>query len=144
VGRHGSDCAVGRQHPSNFEFGSVKRLERCPIALHREREEFMLYLVEAHPTVERANIVDAGEGPGPVFAKIVERFSPQAIYGNPSRRQVFMVVDLDTPAKMAELMYVLAWFIDVEPTFTPLMSLEIYGEAIAKAKQIITPQKSAS
>jgi hypothetical protein len=109
-----------------------------------EREEFMLYLVEAHPTVERANVVDAGEGPGPVIAKIVERFRPQAIYGNPSRRQVFMVVDLDTPAKMAELMYVLAWFVDVEPTFTPLMSPEIYGEAIAKAKQIITPQKSAS
>jgi hypothetical protein len=32
----------------------------------------------------------------------------------------------------------------VEPTFTPLMSPEICGEAIAKAKQIITPQKSAS
>jgi hypothetical protein len=109
-----------------------------------EREELMLYLVEAHPTVERANVVDAGEGPGPVIGKIVERFRPQAIYGNPSRRQVFMVVDLDTPAKMAELMYVLAWFVDVEPTFTPLMSPEIYGEAIAKAKQIITPQKSAS
>jgi hypothetical protein len=55
-----------------------------------------------------------------------------------------MVVDLDTPAKMAELMYVLAWFVDVEPTFTPLMSPEIYGDAIAKAKQIITPPKSAS
>jgi hypothetical protein len=32
-----------------LNFGSVKR---CPIALHREREEFMLYLVEAHPTAE--------------------------------------------------------------------------------------------
>jgi hypothetical protein len=30
------------------------------------------------------------------------------------------------------------------PPATPLMSPEIYGEAIAKAKQIITPQKSAS
>ena len=29
----------------------------------------MLYLVEAHPSVERANVVDAGEGPGPVIAK---------------------------------------------------------------------------
>jgi hypothetical protein len=106
-----------------------------------EWEEFMLYLVEAHPTVERANVVDSGEGPGPVIAKIVERFRPQAIYGNPSRRQVFMVVELDTPAKMAELMYVLAWFVDVDPTFTPLMSPEIYGEAIANAKKIITPQK---
>jgi len=99
----------------------------------------MLYLVEAHPSIEKGNIVDSGEGPVPVIAKIKERFRPKAIYGNPSRRQVFMVVELDTPAKMAELMYVLAWFVDVEPTFTPLMSLEIYGEAIAKAKQIITP-----
>jgi hypothetical protein len=106
-----------------------------------EREGFMLYLVEAHPSVERANVVDAGEGPGSVIAKIVERFRPKAIYGNPSRRQVFMVVELDTPAKMAELMYVLAWFVDVEPTFTPLMSAEIYGEAIANAKKIIKPHK---
>jgi hypothetical protein len=59
-----------------------------------EREGFMLYLVEAHPSVERANVVDAGEGPGSVIAKIVERFRPKAIYGNPSRRQVFMVVEL--------------------------------------------------
>jgi hypothetical protein len=44
----------------------------------------MLYLVEAHPSIERANVVDAGEGPGPVIAKIVERFRPEAIYGNPS------------------------------------------------------------
>ena len=56
----------------------------------------MLYLVEAHPSIEKGNVVDAGEGPGPVIAKIVERFRPQV------------------------------------------------GEAIAKAKQIITPQKSAS
>ena len=102
----------------------------------------MLYLVEAHPSIEKGNVVDAGEGPGPVVAKIVERFSPKAIYGNPSRRQIFMVVDLDTPAKkMAELMYILAWFVDTEPTFTPLMPPEVYGEAIANAKKIIQPHK---
>ena len=31
----------------------------------------------------------------------------------------FLVVDLDTPAKMAELMYVFTWFADTEPTVTP-------------------------
>ena len=62
--------------------------------------------------------------------------------GNPSRRQIFMVVDLDTPAKMAELiLYILAWFVDTEPTFTPLMPPEVYGEAIANAKKIIQPHK---
>jgi hypothetical protein len=74
-----------------------------------------------------------------MFAKIVERFHPEVFYGNPSRRQVFMVVNLETPAQMAELMYILTWFAGTEPTFTPVMRPETYAEAIANAKQIIAP-----
>lgn len=99
----------------------------------------MLYLVEAHASIERGNTIDAGEGPGPMFAKIVERFHPEAFYENPSRRQTFMVVDLDTPAKVAELMYILTWFTGTEPMFTPVMRPETFAEAIANAKQIIVP-----
>ena len=99
----------------------------------------MLYLVESHASMERGNKIDAGEGPGPTFAKVVERFRPEAFYGNPSRRQVFMVVDLDTPAKIAELMYVLTWFTGTEPTLTPVMRPEVYGEAIENAKRIVSP-----
>jgi hypothetical protein len=69
----------------------------------------MLYLVQAHASMERANTADSGEGPGPVFAKVAERFRPEAFYGNPTRREIFMVVNLDTPAQMAELMYILSW-----------------------------------
>ncbi len=75
----------------------------------------MRYLVEGHASMERGNTIDTGEGPGPIFAKIVERFRPEAFYGNPSRRQVFMVVELETPAKMAELMYIFTWFAGAEP-----------------------------
>jgi hypothetical protein len=50
-----------------------------------------------------------------------------------------MVVNLDTPAQMAELMYVLTWFTCVEPTFTPVMDPAIYAEAIANAKRILSP-----
>jgi hypothetical protein len=82
-----------------------------------------------------------GEGPGPIFAKVVERFRPQAFYGNPTRREIYMVVNLDTPAQIAELMYVLTWFTGGEPTFTPIMGPEIYGEAIANAKKIVAPPK---
>ena len=32
----------------------------------------MLYLVEAHASMERGNTIDAGEEPGRMFAKIVE------------------------------------------------------------------------
>jgi hypothetical protein len=99
----------------------------------------MQYLVEIRAGMERANTIDAGEGPGPVFAKIVERFHPEAFYGNPTARQVFMVVNLDTPAQIAELMYVLTWFGGSEPTFTPIMRPEIYGEAMANAKKIVAP-----
>ena len=99
----------------------------------------MRYLVEGHASMERGNTIDAGEGPGPLFAKIAERFRPEAFYGNPSRRQVFMVVELDTPAKMAELMYIFTWFTGADPTFTPVMPPETYAEAITNAKRIVSP-----
>lgn len=95
----------------------------------------MLYLVEGHPTIEVGDTVDAGGGPGPI-----ERFRPQTFLGNPTKRQVFMIVELETPAKIAELMYVLSWWLKTEPTFTPLMAPEIFSEAIANAKKIIQPQ----
>ena len=99
----------------------------------------MLYLVQTDAEMERANQIDAGEGPGPTFAKIADRFRPEAIYGNPSRRSIMMVVNLETPAAMAELMYALTWFTGREPTFTPLMKPEVYAEAIENAKRIVSP-----
>src|ERR1700730_4983424 len=99
----------------------------------------MLYLVQIDAAMQRANQLDAGEGPGPTFAKIVDRFRPEAIYGNPTRRSVLIVVNLDTPVAIAELMYALTWFTGNEPTFTPLTKLETFGEAIENAKRIVSP-----
>ena len=99
----------------------------------------MLYLVETWATIERGNAVDKGEGPGPIFAKIAERFHPQAIDGNPTRRNIFIVVDLQSPVEIAELMYVLTWFTGNEPKFTPVMPPETYMQAIASAKKIVSP-----
>ena len=99
----------------------------------------MLYLVETKGSITRGNTIDAGEGPGPMFAKIVERFHPEALYGNPTCRQIFMIVNLDTPAQIAELMFILTWFAGTDPTFTPLMRPEGFGEAIANAKRIVSP-----
>jgi hypothetical protein len=48
--------------------------------------------------MEPANAVDAGDGPGPIFAKIVDRFRPEAIYGTPIRGTVFMGVNLEPEA----------------------------------------------
>ena len=99
----------------------------------------MLYLVESKGSMTRGNTIDAGEGPGPVFAKIVERFHPEALYGNATRRQIFMVVNLDTAAEIAELMFILTWFTGTEPAFTPVMRPEAFGEVIANAKRILSP-----
>ena len=93
----------------------------------------MKYLVEGSASMERGNALDAAGGPGPLFAHIAERFKPEAIYGNPTRRQVFLIVDLDTEADIAELMYLFTWSAGNEPTFTPIMPAESYGPAIEKA-----------
>jgi hypothetical protein len=50
-----------------------------------------------------------------------------------------MVVDLDSAVDIAELMYILTWFTGTEPTITPIMPPETYGEAIQKAKKIMSP-----
>ena len=99
----------------------------------------MLYLVDVKASMEKANEIDRGEGPGATFKKIVERFHPQSFWGNPARREGIMIVDLQNSADMAELMYVLTWFTGSEPTFTPLMGPEGFDEAIKAAKKIISP-----
>ncbi|MBV9598568.1 MAG: hypothetical protein JOZ87_17110 [Chloroflexi bacterium] len=96
----------------------------------------MKYLVEAHPSMEAGNRIDSKEGgPGPVFGYIAERFKPEAMYGNPTRRQIFIVVDLPTERDIAELMYVLTWFTDTEPTFSPVMDPRLYMDAIVQAQK---------
>jgi hypothetical protein len=71
----------------------------------------------------------------------VERFRPQAYYGVPTRREGVMIVELETPAKVAELMYVLTWATGTDPTFTPLIKPEVYEEALNNAKRIVSPPK---
>ncbi|MEW5976830.1 MAG: DUF3303 family protein [Acidobacteriota bacterium] len=99
----------------------------------------MLYLVEVEGSMEKATEIDRGSGPGPTIAKIKERFRPQSFWGDPTRRRTFMLVELETPAKIAELMYVLTWFAGTNPRFTPLMPAEVFGEAMENAKKIVLP-----
>ena len=105
------------------------------------REVGMLFLVQVQAAMERANAIDAGEGPGVTFRRIAERFKPQSFWGNPTRREGIMVVELPTPMDVAELMYALTWFAGKEPTFTPLIQPEIFDEALTKAKRIVQPPK---
>jgi len=99
-----------------------------------------LYLVEATASIERGNAIDDQGGPGPVFEYIGKRFKPVAIYGNPTRRQVFLIVDLPSDADMAELMFILTRTSGTEPKFTPIMSPELLGKAIMNARKAPIPQ----
>ena len=91
----------------------------------------MKYLVEATPTVERANAMDKTVGPKDLFGHIAKRFKPEAFYASPFRRQLVMIVDLPTEEDVAELMLILVRNVDREPHFTPLMDPARYGAAIA-------------
>jgi hypothetical protein len=102
---------------------------------HIQLEEWMKYLVEFHASIERGNAVDEKGGPGPLFAHIAQRFKPEAFYGNPTRRQAFLIVDLATESDVAELMFVLSWAAGTEPSFTPITRLEVFGPAIESAKK---------
>jgi hypothetical protein len=70
-----------------------------------------------------------------MFAYIAERFKPEAFYGNPARRQIFLVVDLPTEKDLAELMYILTWNVETEPAFTPVMDPQLYMGAIEAARK---------
>jgi hypothetical protein len=43
--------------------------------------------------------------PSLIFMKIIERFQPLSVWGNPERREVIMVMDPSGPTEIAELMY---------------------------------------
>jgi hypothetical protein len=98
----------------------------------------MLYMVEAHATIERGNEIDDKGGPGPVFVHINERFKPEGFYFIPTRRAVVLLVNLETPSQIAELMFLLTRFTGTEPSFTPLVPMaeaaHLIPEAIASAK----------
>jgi hypothetical protein len=98
----------------------------------------MKYLVEAHASMERGDAIDQKGGPATLFAYIAERFKPEAFYGNPTRRQVFLIVELPSEADVAELMYIFSWAVGAEPTFTPVMAPDVYAQAIANAQRAPT------
>ncbi len=90
----------------------------------------MKYLVETHASIEAGNALDEPGGTGATFAQLALRFKPEAVYGNPTRRQAFVIIELGTEADVAELKYVLTWATGNEPVFTPIMPAETMEKAL--------------
>jgi len=91
----------------------------------------MKYLVEVTPTVEKGNEIDAKGGPGPVFSYVNERFKPQAIYLNATKRQAFLIVDLGSEADLLELSVYATQVCGAEPKVIPLTSPDTATKALA-------------
>ena len=99
----------------------------------------MRYLVEVAASIERGNALDEAGGPGPMFAHIMERFKPEAFYVDLTRRHIFLVADLQSPAEIEELMYICTFAAGTDPKFTPVITLSeaasVIPEAIQNAKK---------
>jgi hypothetical protein len=95
----------------------------------------MKYLVHITASVEQGNAIESSGGPGPLFGWLVERLKPEAAWGTPTSRQVYMVVDYNDPSTIAETMLAVSKVCGKEPTFTPVYPLAEFGGIVQKAMQ---------
>jgi len=71
----------------------------------------MRYLVRGVVPENVGNKLDASGGPGKLLGHLTARFKPECAYANYEKRELFMVIDFETPAKQAEFMILWSrWF----------------------------------
>jgi hypothetical protein len=71
----------------------------------------MRYFVRGSVPADVGNKLDASGGPGKLLSHIMSRFKPECVYANYASRELFLVVDFETPAKQAEFMLLWSkWF----------------------------------
>jgi hypothetical protein len=93
----------------------------------------MKYLVQLEGTPEAGLRMEARPGgPGPIVARIIERFAPEAVYMSPGRRTVILVCDL-THADMTELMIAGSHISGRQPEFIPVVDAKEFGAIAARA-----------
>jgi hypothetical protein len=93
----------------------------------------MKYLVHLEGTPEAGLRMEAHPGgPGPIVARIIERFAPEAVYTSPGRRTVFLVCEL-TLADMTELMIAGSHISGRHPEFIPVVDAKEFGAISARA-----------
>ncbi len=95
----------------------------------------MKFLVEAGPSIEKAEEILAKGGPAPILSYINERFKTEATYLDATRRKAFFVVNLPAESDVLELgLYCLsAW--GTEAKFTPLASPDTLTSVLSKVSK---------
>jgi hypothetical protein len=71
----------------------------------------MRYVIQGTVPADVGNKLDASGGPGKLLGHVMTRFKPDCMYANYESRELFIVVDFETPAKQAEFMLLWSkWF----------------------------------
>ena len=92
----------------------------------------MKHLVQLRITPQAGHDLEVRPGgPGPVVARLIARFQPEAAYMSPAKRELFLVCDL-APADMAELMLAGALVSGQHPEFTPVVDGNEFGALVGK------------
>jgi hypothetical protein len=94
----------------------------------------MKYMVELSLTAQAGNEIEQRPGgPGPIVGRLLEEFKPEQVYMTLSERTIYMVCDLDTPAKTAALMITGANIGGQYPKLTPVIPGKDFGATVEKA-----------
>ena len=94
----------------------------------------MKYMVQFELTPEAGLKIESQPGgPGPIVKRILDRFKPEATYFAMSRRACWWIVNLDTPADVAELMIAVTDLVGRHPEFVPIVPGADFGGVIEKA-----------
>jgi hypothetical protein len=96
----------------------------------------MLYMVHSVVTIEAGDKLIAAEGgPGALMKHLIERFKPRSVFVSTTRRENWMLIDFESPARMAEFMLIASSRFGNYPTFTPVVPGEEYPAVSAEAIQ---------
>ena len=96
----------------------------------------MRYMVHGVVSTESGNRIEESGGPGELVGYLMDRFTVEAAYYAPTRREFWWVIDFPDQTSMLELMLILSTRLNVYPEFTPCLTGEefpgVVGAAIAE------------
>lgn len=99
----------------------------------------MRYIIHAVVPADVGTRLDASGGPGKLLGHIMTRFKPECGYANFEKREIFLVVDFETPAKQAEFMVLWSrWFgnyAEMTPVYPVADTGKVAEEAIGHANK---------
>lgn len=93
----------------------------------------MKYVVHTKADVQAGLKLDANGGPGRLFGWVVENYRPEGFYVDPTQRQAWVVVEINDPVKLTELMLVVSRNLGAQPTITPVFDAKDMGSIAQKA-----------